>query len=214
MELSMAYIGVALGSQYCIGPQGLGATGFVFQDMSSANRYIADDMIWRFYAEYMISSYLRAIPITEEIKKDEVLTTEEILVQARKVLGASISDLSEMLGISRPTVYSYLSGNEPSGNSELLKRRLFLLQRTIETIGKIGLSIPCSVLLKRRDSRGKTFKELLAGDELNDEKIQAFCHGELQQRERAKQRVAAVSASSSERKSVQNEAFSVPAHLQ
>jgi predicted transcriptional regulator len=129
------------------------------------------------------------------------------------VLGASISDLSEMLGVSRPTVYSYLSGNEPSGNSELLMKRVFLLQRTIETIRNLGLSIPCSTLLKRRDSRGKTFKELLANDELNDERIQTFCQVELQQRERTKQRISAVPDSSGHRKNFNNEAFSVPAHL-
>ncbi|MDY0288883.1 MAG: hypothetical protein RBR15_08670 [Sphaerochaeta sp.] len=92
-------------------------------------------------------------------------------------------------------------------------KRVFLLQRTIETIGKLGLPVPCSTILKRSDGSGKTFKELLAHDELNDERIQTFCQGELQQRELTKQRLSAIPASSSHRKSFNHEAFSVPAHL-
>ena len=204
---------VTLGSQYCIIPQGLGVTCFVSQNASSVNIDSIDDVIWRFYFEYMFSSCRKAISNAVETQKEEVLATGEILTQAKKVLGASISDLSEMLGVSRPTVYSYLSGNEPSGNSELLIKRLFLLQRTIEMIHKLGLSIPYSTILKRRDGRGKTFKELLANDELIDERIQTFCHVELQQRERTKQRISADPVSSGHRKSFNNEAFSVPAHL-
>ena len=142
------------------------------------------------------------------------MTTEEILLQVKKVLGASISDLSEMLGVSCSTAYSYLSGDEPSA---LLMERVLLLQRTIETIGKLGLPVPCSTILKRRDGRGKTFKELLAhdelNDELNDELVHIFCQGELQQRELTKQRLSAIPASFSHRKSFNHEAFSIPAHL-
>ncbi|MBU1020992.1 MAG: hypothetical protein KJ847_07215 [Firmicutes bacterium] len=213
MTMTNAHVGT-LGSQYCIGPQGFEVSGFVSQGASSVHFDSLDDVIWRFYFEYMISSCMQAIPNAVETQKEEVLATGEIFIQAKKVLGASISDLSEMLGISRPTVYSYLSGNEPSGNSELLMKRISFLQKTIGTIHRLGLSIPCSTMLKRRDTRGKTFKELLANDELNDESIQLFCHVEQQQRNRTKQRITAVPVSSDHRKNLNNEEFSVPGHLQ
>lgn len=210
----MTSINVAtINSKYYFGSQGFGVTNPVSQSTTSGHIDSLDDLIWRFYFEYIIASRIQAIPNVVETEKEEIMATGRILLQAKKILGAGISDLSEMLGISRPTVYSYLSGNEPSGNSELLMKRVYLIQRTIEVVSKLGLPIPCSTMLKRRDGNGKTFKELLAHDELNDEKIQSFCQVEQQQRERTQQRVTTVPVSPSHRKSINHEALSVPAHL-
>lgn len=203
-----------LGSQYSIIPQSFGSSCLPTQDFRSANSALLYETFLYFYLESLHSSWKNAKGNAIETQKEDVLATGELLTQAKQVLGTSISDLSEMLGISRPTIYSYLSGNEPSVRSEVLMKRLLLLQKTIETIGNLCLSPPCPTILKRRDGRGKTFKELLANDEISDERILAFCNVELQEREKSKQRIAAAPASGSHKKNFNNEAFSVPVHLQ
>ena len=83
------------------------------------------------------------------------------LTRARDVLGISITALSEILAVSRPTLYSFLSGKEPSVNEEAIAAKVHLIDSLSDMVSDSGLSVPASSLLKRREFSGRTVKALL-----------------------------------------------------
>lgn len=133
------------------------------------------------FKQFLEMSIKNAVAIDAKSAKLEVVPTSQILENARRILGASISDLAEMLGVSRPTIYSYLEGNEPSGSGKDFLGRLTLLKEVMQLVKEAHLPVPCSTLLRRKDVRGKTLKEALSNDSLSVEGIQAFISVEQQQ---------------------------------
>lgn len=138
------------------------------------------------------------------------LTTGEVLSKAREMLGATISDLAEMFGVSRPTIYSYMDGNEPVGNVEQFRYRLSLLETTLCFMAKFELSTPSSRILRRRDSEGKTFKELMSEGLLNKEMIEAFCLSEAETQQQIQERLKHTGINQSKRAESNPEYISVP----
>jgi hypothetical protein len=133
------------------------------------------------FQQFLEMSIRNAVEMDAKPAKLEVVPTSQILEESRRVLGASISDLAQMLGVSRPTIYSYLEGNEPSGSGKDFSGRLTLLKEVVQLVKEAHLPVPCSTLLRRKDVCGKTLKESLSDDSLSVESIQAFIFVEQQQ---------------------------------
>lgn len=132
------------------------------------------------FQQFLEMSIRNAVEMDAKPAKLEVVPTSQILEQARRLLGASISDLAEMLGVSRPTIYSYLEGNEPSGSGKDFSGRLTLLKEVLQCVNEAHLPVPCPNLLRRKDVHGKTLKESMSDDSLSMEGIQAFISVEQQ----------------------------------
>jgi len=149
---------------------------------------------WDAYRMWLFSDHFRKeVLLQKELQAYKQiqtvgLTTGEVLSKAREMLGATISDLAEMFGVSRPTIYSYMDGNEPVGNVEQFQHRLSLLETTFDFVARFELSTPSSRILRRRDSGGKTFKELMSEGSLNKEMIEAFCLSEAETQQQIRER--------------------------
>lgn len=50
------------------------------------------------------------------VKNDPPLSAADQLAHIRTVLGASITDLAELLNVARPAVYAWIQGTEPEKN--------------------------------------------------------------------------------------------------
>lgn len=138
------------------------------------------------------------------------LTTGEVLLKARKVLGATVSDLADMLGVSRPTIYSYMDGNEPAGTMEQFQHRLSLLETTLDFVEELKLSTPAPRIVRKRNSEGKTFKELMKAGELDKGTIEAFCLSEAATQQQIRERLKKTGINLSKQTGSNPEDISVP----
>jgi len=140
----------------------------------SAYYPLMDDRALQYACE--IRCYSRIL-LSERIR--EVLMLHRIpagasLVRAREVLGISITALSEILAVSRPTLYSFLDGKEPSVNEEAISAKIRLIDSLVQAVGDSGLPLPCPSLLKRRDFSGRTVIDVLTDGSLRKSDISTF----------------------------------------
>jgi len=113
------------------------------------------------------------------------------LTRARDVLGISITALSEILAVSRPTLYSFLSGKEPSVNEEAIAAKVHLIDSLSQMVSDSGLPVPSPSLLKRRDFSGRTAKDLLKDGSLKKSDISTFIAIERHYQAKSEIRLAA-----------------------
>ncbi len=83
------------------------------------------------------------------------------LASIRRVLGASITDLAELFGVTRPTVYAWMQGAEPRGEHFERLQKIVCQMREVEAFGiaEVGK------LLKRPLQDGSTLLELIKKDQ-------------------------------------------------
>lgn len=92
-------------------------------------------------------------------KRERMLSVSERLVQIRDVFGMTMTELSTVLGVSRPTAYSWISGvitpKEPNTNSLISK-----LSAHVDSLSRAGVQ-KVSILARRSLSNGQTLIDLL-----------------------------------------------------
>jgi hypothetical protein len=132
-----------------------------------------------------------------------ILSYEKTLSASKNILGLNISMIAEILELSRPTIYSYLKGNEPKEKS--LDYKIKSLNNIIDIVKNEFKLHSFSSLFKRRDNEGKTLSDYLLDDNKNIESfVKKLCTEEIKRREKYKKRDST--------KKINNELFSIPIH--
>lgn len=92
-----------------------------------------------------------------EADQPQALAVSEQLEAVKSGLRLTTSDLAVLLGVSRPTIYNWAKGGEPSGDALV---QLQFLADEAEKIEALGLARP-NVLLKRPIFEGKSALDIL-----------------------------------------------------
>lgn len=98
----------------------------------------------------------------------EILSYQNTLINSKKYLGLSVAALSYLLDVTRPTIYSYLNGNEPKDKS--LDSIIIKLNKIINIVHNDFSLKSFSSIFKRRDNKGNTLTNCLK--EENDNYIE------------------------------------------
>lgn len=110
-----------------------------------------------------VPALVAAFPRGERDREEEsdllppALAVSEQLEAIKSGLKLTTSDLAALLGVSRPTIYNWAKGVEPSGDAP---SQLQFLADEAEKIGDLGLARP-SILLKRPIFEGKSALDIL-----------------------------------------------------
>jgi DNA-binding transcriptional regulator YiaG len=96
-----------------------------------------------------------------------------VLMRAIKILGISISDIALILGVSRPTVYSYK--NKLSFPEGIIKEKLELLDSALCQIEKKCPDVPFESMLKRKDLKGTSLFDLLQNNQSVGDYVGMLC---------------------------------------
>jgi len=131
---------------------------------------------------------------------------ETMLLDAKNILGIRISELASLLDVSRPTIYSYLSGQEPSNKD--VQDKIFHLTRIVQIIKENNLETPCLSLLHQMDSDGNSLATLVKQNKDVEEFAIRACNSEIALRKARMKR----SIQRKSTKSVNPESFSIPAY--
>jgi len=173
-------------------------------------RTFETNSIYRFYDCVQYLSFKIALQPTVKADDVKIIQTDTILNRAREVLGISITDLAEIIGVSRPTIYSFLGGNEPVDNIEKIKGSLSFLNYLTQKILDSKLTLPCSSILRRRNGEGYSLKELIASGEITFDRISFFVENEIEQQAKNKETHIMLSDKNRESEKLDVEAISVP----
>jgi len=116
------------------------------------------------------------IPISVEAKSvrsvppdvEESLSCEELVATIRSALSLQMKELAELLGVERPTVYSWLnSRNSPQPAN---RDRFHTLYRLAQQWNKMS-NIPLGKALHVPDENGRTLFDLLRQPEISEENV-------------------------------------------
>lgn len=170
--------------------------------------------IYNYFRFWHAITRTTAKPTTPTIVSKQVIPMSERIESVRKVLGISISDLSEILGVTRPTVYSFLSGKEPVEDADTKFQKMETLRLLCSKIEAVDLPIPCNRILRRRNQEARSLKELLQDSDITEDELDAFVAVEIGHHQQNRQRIAKSLAGKPEKKYLDPESISTPAHLQ
>ncbi|MCH3919466.1 MAG: hypothetical protein LKE39_03085 [Sphaerochaeta sp.] len=104
------------------------------------------------------------------------ISVPEMLSHVKQIFGLSMMGFTEILGVSRPTLYSYMKG-ESQPQNDCVVSRLQILEAFAEDVKKAGFSLPCTSILARRDG-GVPLKTLIREDRFISTKIPAYITSE------------------------------------
>lgn len=110
---------------------------------------------------YYALSNENAISKATNVEREEhkILSYQNTLINSKKYLGLSVAALSTLLDVTRPTIYSYLNGNEPKDKS--IDNIIIKLNKIINIISKDYSLKSFSTIFKRRDAKGNTLTSYL-----------------------------------------------------
>lgn len=114
-----------------------------------------------------------------------VKTTEEELVLIKKLLGLTTTDIAKLVGVTRPTVYSWLKGNDPK--PEHIAKVKFLKEQAdkASSVNLLGMK----KLVRRPLKSGSSLIELIYKEESIDvalEELKALSQKENENRKKRK----------------------------
>lgn len=173
-----------------------------------------EQLIWNHYMITNALIHAQAVPYTPKSASVQVVSMSKRIEEVRRVLSISVSDLSEILGVTRPTVYSFMSGNEPVGDALSKYRIIGRLQLLCDKIEQSELPIPCNKILRRHNDKGESLKTLLQDETTGERVLDFFIEAEIEQHRENKRRLAASAKNRIGKKRLDPEAISTPFHLQ
>ena len=111
------------------------------------------------------------------------LTTSDAVKRIKNEFILNVTELAELLNVSRPTVYSYLRDDDrkPSAYADAKIERLNMI---INIASENGLTPPYRGLLFRRNSEDKMIKNLISNGTITNHDIEMAVMSEIQLRER------------------------------
>lgn len=122
------------------------------------------------------------------INDNSILSYQETLNESRNILGLNISVLSQLLNVSRPTIYSYLNGNDQKDKSadEVIMKLNSILKIVKEQYNLESFSS----IFKMRDNNGNTLVDyvLEKSDRINMF-VNQLCNEEIKKQEKRKQKI-------------------------
>ncbi|MGH4037636.1 MAG: hypothetical protein ACRQFF_07295 [Sphaerochaeta sp.] len=138
----------------------------------------------------------------ETQSKNNILCYKKTLENSKKYLGMNISMIAKILNLSRPTIYSYLKGNEP--DNTVSDNKITQINHILEIVRDTYKFHTFSSLFKRRDKEGKTLVEyLIEGNSNLDKFVFELCNEEQQRR-------SSIKKDSSKKTIVNKELLNVP----
>lgn len=110
-------------------------------------------------------------------------TTTDAVKRIKEKFILNVTELAELLNMSRPTVYSYLrdDNRKPSGYADVTIERLNMI---INIASEKGLMPPYRGLLFRRNNDDKMIKNLISNGTITNRDIEMAVSSEIQLRER------------------------------
>lgn len=72
----------------------------------------------------LVKKVARSVKIWQKAKQVDMRSTAEHVANIRDVFAINMSDLASILGVARPTVYAWLSGQEPKAEAVIIIQRL------------------------------------------------------------------------------------------
>jgi predicted regulator of amino acid metabolism with ACT domain len=118
-----------------------------------------------------LSIYTAEKEVVSALQETGASTVAEAVNKIKTTLGIPAKDLATLLGVSRPTLYSYIKNSELESNINSSKRkRAIELSDIASKLNSIFLMSP-GAMVKNFSLNGVTMFELLKQDELNHEKI-------------------------------------------
>jgi len=110
--------------------------------------------------------------------KNTIFSFSETLQNSRQLLGFTVTTLSKILQVTRPTVYSYLEGKTPTNK---------IVQNKINKIHEVLTLLSCQLgprnnyfsLTKKFDSQGKNLIDYLSTNKEISGFINVLCKNEL-----------------------------------
>jgi len=94
-------------------------------------------------------------------KQVDMRSPAEHIVSIRDVFSINMSDLASVLGVTRPTVYAWLAGQEPKGEAVV---RIQKLARAADKFNQAGI-VRLDKLVHRPILNGRSLLEILKTDE-------------------------------------------------
>jgi len=91
-------------------------------------------------------------------KRSHILSSSQHLIQIREMFGLTMTELAQVLGVSRPTAYSWINGIEPKESEA--KALISKLSRHVETLRSSGIAT-VDVLARHPLTSGKSLIDLL-----------------------------------------------------
>lgn len=95
-------------------------------------------------------------------KQVDMRSPAEHIANIRDVFAVNMSDLASVLGVTRPTVYAWLAGQEPKG--EAVIRRIQQLSRAADQFNQANI-IRLDKLVHRPILNGRSLLDILKADE-------------------------------------------------
>ena len=128
-----------------------------------------------------------AILLTEVTEKEIIRTTAEKIENIRNILGVSISHLAKILKTSRPSIYSWLDGEEPRGKT--IQRIQQLCDVTEQWEKKNQYHFTPGTLLLQPIGKSLSMLERLERDELKLDEIESGFESLLELMHRRRKRM-------------------------
>jgi DNA-binding XRE family transcriptional regulator len=104
---------------------------------------------------------LHSNPVVEirgyHTKRNQLLSVSQQLVGLREMFGLTMTELAQILGVTRPTVYAWLNGSEPKPE---IKFRILGLAKYVEELRNVGIS-QAETLARQPQSDGQSLISLL-----------------------------------------------------
>jgi DNA-binding transcriptional regulator YiaG len=133
----------------------------------------------KWFCNFLEGIFIENVQLKNEKSMDLECSPDLVLMRAIKILGISISDIALVLGVSRPTVYSYK--NKLSSPEGIIKEKLERLDAVLCQIETKCPNVPFESMLKRKDQKGTSLFELLQNNKPVEDYVCMLCNVALQE---------------------------------
>jgi len=154
MNTETLHAPIALGVQLLIGTAGTGGIMTAHSTVELLNRV-------HYPYIHVESSRAKQVNVRSDVGHSSTLSPAEHVANIRDVFAMNMSDLASVLGITRPTVYAWLTGQEPKREAVI---RIQKLSRAADQFNRANI-IRLDKLVHRPILNGRSLLDILKTDE-------------------------------------------------